>query len=129
VIANGDIGDAATACRARQMSGADGVMVGRAAQGAPWLLAQIAAALFATPTPPVPRGAARAEMVIAHYQDMLSFYGRDLGLRVARKHLGWYMDRAGSDAALRRRVLTEGDPNRVSGLLWRAIAPDARAAA
>lgn len=95
VIANGDIVDAVSAREALAASGADGVMVGRGAQGAPWRLAQIGAALFGTAAPEVPQGAALGELVIGHYEDMLAFYGIDLGLKVARKHLGWYLEEAG----------------------------------
>ena len=95
VIANGDIVDAASARAALAASGADGVMIGRGAQGAPWRLAQIGAALFGSVAPKIPQGAALGDLVIGHYEDMLVFYGVDLGLRVARKHLGWYLDEAG----------------------------------
>ena len=95
VIANGDIVDAVSARAALAASGADGVMIGRGAQGAPWRLAQIGAALFSTAVPVVPQGAALGDLVVGHYEDMLAFYGVDLGLKVARKHLGWYLDEAG----------------------------------
>ena len=95
VIANGDIVDAASARAALAASGADGVMIGRGAQGAPWRLAQIGAALFGTTAPVVPQGSALGDLVVGHYEDMLAFYGIDLGLKVARKHLGWYLDEAG----------------------------------
>ncbi|GGL80002.1 tRNA dihydrouridine synthase DusB [Wenxinia marina] len=121
VIANGDIVDAGTARAALKASGADGVMVGRGAQGAPWRLAQIAHALHGTPAPQVPRGRALADMVAGHYEAMLSFYGRDLGIRVARKHLGWYMDLAATPGALRREILTERIPAGVLGRLPLAL--------
>ena len=108
LVANGDVTDAASARAALAQSGADAVMVGRGAQGAPWRLAQIAHALWGTPAPEVPRGAALADLVAGHYQDILSFYGRDLGLRVARKHLGWYADASG--AALRDRMIRADTP-------------------
>jgi tRNA-dihydrouridine synthase B len=95
VIANGDIVDGVTAARALALSGADGVMIGRGAQGAPWRLAEISHALYGTPAPVVPKGAALADMIATHYEAMLSFYGADLGLKVARKHLGWYLEAAG----------------------------------
>ena len=110
LIANGDITDAATARAALDASGADGVMVGRGAQGAPWRLAQIAHALYGTPAPQVPQGAALADLVVGHYEDMLSFYGTELGVKVARKHLGWYLEEAGLP---RGTLLTEDDPARV----------------
>ncbi len=126
VIANGDITSTATARAALERSGADGVMVGRGAQGRPWLLAQIAAEMFGSPAPDVPRGGALAGLVAAHYEAMLGFYGRDLGLRVARKHLGWYMDTAGTGAALRRRILTARDPGEVLRALPEALADTAQ---
>ena len=95
LIANGDITDAAKARAALEASGADGVMVGRGAQGAPWRLAQIAHALYGTPAPEVPQGAARGDLVAGHYEEMLAFYGTELGVKVARKHLGWYLEEAG----------------------------------
>ncbi len=123
VVANGDIVDADTAERALELSGADGVMIGRGAQGQPWLLAQIAHALWGYPAPKIPQGRALVDMVCGHYEAMLGFYGADLGLRVARKHLGWYMDQAGTGPALRRAVLTERDPEAVQRLLADALDP------
>ncbi|MEL7099048.1 MAG: tRNA dihydrouridine synthase DusB [Pseudomonadota bacterium] len=122
VIANGDITTAATARAALKASGAAGVMVGRGAQGRPWALAQIAAALNGTRAPDVPQGAARVDLVARHHEAMLSFYGRDLGLRVARKHLGWYMDDAGTDGPLRRAVLTQTEPAAIYAALPEALA-------
>ena len=121
VIANGDIVDAASARTALTESGAAGVMVGRGAQGRPWALAEIAADLFGTPAPQVPKGAALADLVEGHYQAMLGFYGADLGLRVARKHLGWYLDEAGADPAARARILTLTDPATVIAALRPAL--------
>ena len=119
VIANGDITDSASAREAMDRSGADGVMVGRGAQGRPWALAQIAHDLFDAPPPQIPHGAALAQMIVDHYEAMLSFYGLDLGLRVARKHLGWYLE--GADPALRREVLTATDPAHVIRCVTRAL--------
>ena len=121
VIANGDITDAASARAALTQSGADGLMVGRGAQGRPWKLAELAADLWGTPRPVIPEGQAFLDMVSEHYEAMLTFYGADLGLRVARKHLGWYMDHAGTPAALRRAVLTAKSPGAVLALLPAAL--------
>ena len=88
VIANGDIVDTEAARTALDHSGADGVMVGRGAQGKPWLLAQICHEVVRHRCPCNPGGADLIDMVRSHYQAMLGFYGADLGLRVARKHLG-----------------------------------------
>ncbi len=127
VIANGDITDAGAAKAALDHSRADGVMVGRGAQGAPWRLAEISHALHGTPAPAIPQGMDLAEMIIAHYEEMLSFYGRDLGLRCARKHLGWYLDEAGLPHA-RDAILTATDPGTVIRLLREAF-EDAEVAA
>lgn len=110
VIANGDIKNAGHATEAMSLSGANGVMIGRGAQGKPWLLAQVSSELTGTPAPVIPTGPDLVSMVSDHYEDMLSFYGADLGNRTARKHLGWYMDEAGTSAELRREILTEKDP-------------------
>lgn len=117
VIANGDITDAASAEKALAASSAAGVMVGRGVRGRPWQLARIAAAIWGHSPPEVPQDADLAALVGAHYAAMLDFYGLDLGLRVARKHLGWYMDTAGTPPGLRRRVLTACEPATVLSLL------------
>ncbi len=134
VIANGDIVDLASAQEALRASGADGVMVGRGAQGAPWRLAQIAHGLHGGAAPVVPQGQALADLVAEHYTDMLGFYGHDLGLRCARKHLGWYLAAAGAGAA-RAAILTSDDPATVLRLLPEAFSipaatsdPEVRAA-
>ena len=122
VIANGDIIDAASARAALEASGADGVMIGRGARGAPWRLARIGAALAGEAIGPVPQGYEISDMVAEHYEAMLSFYGSDLGCRIARKHLGWYAEKAGVAVGLRARMMTETDPARVLGLIARAFA-------
>lgn len=121
VIANGDITSAANARTALAQSGADGVMIGRGAQGKPWLLAEVAHRLYGTPAPVVPRGAAFADMVRGHYEALIRFYGETLGARVARKHLGWYMETCGTPADLRRALLTAGTLNEARSLIQEAM--------
>jgi nifR3 family TIM-barrel protein len=121
VIANGDITSPAAAREALRLSGADGVMVGRGAQGQPWLPALIGHELFGAPAPRIPEGDSLSDMVSAHYEAILAFYGKDLGARVARKHLGWYMDRTGTAPELRQRILRSPDPAEVLSLLPRAL--------
>ncbi len=120
VIANGDIVDTASAKKALAQSGADGVMVGRGIEGAPWRLAEIAHGLGWGSAPKIPQGEDFPVMVLGHYDASLAFYGPVLGARVVRKHLGWYMDRAGTPAGLRKRVLT-GSPDEVRSLLPAAL--------
>lgn len=112
VVANGDITSTAAAKEALAASSARGVMIGRAVQGRPWLLAQIAAGLGLGAPPLVPQGAARLTLILTHYEAMLSFYGRELGGRVARKHLGWYLDALpfAVPPSLRREILTAATP-------------------
>ncbi len=128
VIANGDIVDAGTAAAALAASGANGVMIGRGAQGAPWRLAEISHELHGTPAPVVPRGAALAGLVCAHYEAMLSFYGTTLGSRCARKHLGWYLEAAGL-ADFRDQLLLNDNPRQVLHLIDRVFSQSERQAA
>lgn len=119
VIANGDIVTTEDARAALTASGADGVMIGRGIQGAPWRVAEIAAALGWGMAPSIPQGTDFLDMVRDHYDETLEFYGDFLGARVIRKHLGWYMDRCDTPGDLRRCVLT-GAPDVV-----RSVLPDA----
>ncbi|WP_223425804.1 tRNA dihydrouridine synthase DusB [Tateyamaria pelophila] len=130
VIANGDIVDAATARDALRLSGADGVMIGRGAQGRPWVLAEVAHVLYGSPAPEIPQGDAFTAMVIDHYEAMLRFYGDVFGMRVARKHLGWFMDTGKTAADVRRAVLTAKTPAATLAILPHALqATDGQAAA
>lgn len=129
VVANGDIVDFGSARTALAKSGADGVMIGRGAQGRPWVLAKVTHALGKTAGPVIPTGTDLVDLVSDHYQSMMGFYGRTLGVRVARKHLGWYMDHAGTRTDLRRMVLTEQDPESVVNLLGDALTTPAKVAA
>ena len=127
VIANGDIVTLDDARAALRQSGADGVMIGRGIQGAPWRLAEIAHGLGYGTMPRIPSGQEFVEMVRRHYESALAFYGEALGARVVRKHLGWYMDRADTPASLRKRVLT-GTPDEVRSVLPDALCGEALAA-
>jgi nifR3 family TIM-barrel protein len=117
VIVNGDITSGDAAMRALAASGADGVMVGRGAQGAPWRLADIAAGLGCGAAPAVPTGAALADLILDHHAGILGFHGVELGIRVARKHLGWYADAAGVTGAARAGLMTATTPQAVRDLV------------
>jgi nifR3 family TIM-barrel protein len=121
VIANGDIVNLETAQTALRQSHADGVMIGRGAQGKPWLLAEVAHGLGFGPKPSIPRDEAYFDMVSEHYEAMLSFYGAELGVRVARKHLGWYMDTVETPKPLRHPVLTAATPGETTRALRAAL--------
>jgi tRNA-dihydrouridine synthase B len=89
VFVNGDIDSAAKALKALEQSGADGVMIGRAAQGRPWIFREILAGLSGTGSKPPALDEVR-DIMLSHLEALYSFYGEDKGVRVARKHLGWY---------------------------------------
>lgn len=100
VIANGDITDAARARAVLAHTGADGLMIGRAAQGNPWIFATLRAGLDGVPAPVVDFAARRAVM-LEHLHALHAHYGEEQGLRIARKHIGWYFAAAGLAAAAR----------------------------
>ena len=129
VIANGDIVDAETGAQAMTLSTADGIMIGRGAQGRPWKLAQVSAELAGRSGPIAPTGSDLIDLVSKHYEAMLTFYGAELGRKVSRKHLGWYMDDAATPTGLRKAVLTEKDPTAVLRLLPDALDREGQEAA
>jgi len=104
VIANGDIIEFADVTRALEESGADGVMIGRGCYGRPWFPQQVMEYLSGDGTISTrPTLEKERDMVLEHYEDMLSLYGEVNGVRVARKHLGWYSKGLREGAAFRHR--------------------------
>ena len=114
VLVNGDIKTLADAQTALGASGATGVMIGRGAYGAPWLPGRIAGYLAGAPDPGAPSLEQQSAIATEHVDAMLSHYGRGLGLRNARKHIGWYLESSRRDAATvkawRKRLCTDDDP-------------------
>ncbi len=106
VVVNGDITSVASAQRALSESGADGVMIGRGCYGRPWLPAQVASALMHGVSIADPDLQTERAIVLRHYRAMLEHFGRQPGLRLARKHVSWYsaglVDSAGFRAAINR---------------------------
>ena len=90
VIVNGDITSPEQAHRVLSFTGADAVMIGRAAQGNPWLPGAVAAYLRSGVHTPPPELQERAEVLLGHLRALHAFYGEAVGVRVARKHLSWY---------------------------------------
>ena len=129
VVVNGDIETFEDADAALATSGADAVMVGRGAQGRPWFPGQLARYLATGRREQAPPPAEQLALVSALYGEMLGLYGIELGLRHARKHLGWALDTAAACAgapddllkAHRSRVLTATDPAQVLRLLAEAF--------
>jgi tRNA-dihydrouridine synthase B len=95
VIANGDIRDGADARRVLDHTRADAVMLGRAAQGAPWIFRAVNAFLADGKILPPLLQSVSASIILQHLESLYAFYGEYTGLRVARKHLGWYCQRLG----------------------------------
>jgi tRNA-dihydrouridine synthase B len=133
VVANGDIGSLAEARQCLRHSGAAAVMIGRAAVGRPWLPSRIGRALIGRPMPdPTPDEMQAA--VLEHYEGLLALYGRETGVRHARKHLAAYADHAAvigfcPDAQERLALVTSDDPNLVFAILGRLFSRPVRKAA
>ena len=104
VIVNGDICTIADAARALELSGADGLMIGRGAYGKPWLLGQVMHWLGGGGSLPDPSLDHQYALIVEHYRDMLAHYGEVTGVKMARKHLGWYTKGLTGSAEFRNRV-------------------------
>jgi tRNA-dihydrouridine synthase B len=131
VVVNGDIVDLASARQALKQSGAAAVMLGRGAQGQPWAVGQIGASLDGREPAMAPSGEALVALVREHYEDMLTEYGTAVGLRAARKHLGWYLDAAsiGLDKATRTALLNNESPQEIMVLIGAVFSGDWKVAA
>jgi len=119
VFVNGDIHTPDQAVEAMEQSGADGVMLGRALIGQPWLLRDVMARVDGTPLPEPLTPQVKADIALAHYNEILSFYPEGKGLRIARKHLSGYCDSAGlaQDDPRRGQICRSFDVNEVRDLL------------
>ena len=116
VIINGDVTNTASAKAALAQSGADGVMVGRGAQGRPWIARMIADGLNGA-NDQSPDTALLRDTILQHYEELLSHHGTHIGMLMGRKHIGWYLkDYAGSDE-LRGKINTSDDPTAVMALI------------
>jgi len=127
VVANGDLTELGDADEMLRLSGADAVMIGRGANGRPWFPGAVARHLDGPEAaPPPPQSCEIPDLVKRHYQAMLDHYGRELGRRCARKHLGWYVEEAlgargqSNDPLVkhwRGQLCREEEPARVVGLI------------
>jgi len=133
VVANGDLVEAKDAPAMLAVSGAAGVMIGRGAYGRPWLPGQAGAVLSGRKPIAEPSGAALGELVLEHYDMILAHYGAVPGVRIARKHLGWYLDGLEPDEVLkvaRGRLMREASPQSVRAeiaALFASASPRCRA--
>lgn len=118
VIANGDIDSPAKARHVLDYTGADAVMIGRAAQGRPWIFREIDHYLRTGETLAPPTHGEMRELLLEHLDDHYRFYGEHTGVRTARKHIGWYVDGLpGADSFCARMNLIDNTRDQ-----WRAVA-------
>lgn len=129
VIVNGDICGIDDTARALEQSGADGVMIGRGAYGRPWLLAQVMHWLKTGQRLDDPSVDEQYAVIVEHYRAMLEHYGAFTGVRMARKHLGWYTKGLPGSAEFRNKVNFVDDADAVLDMLEAFYAPIERRAA
>ncbi len=123
VIANGDITTPEKAKFVLESTGADAIMIGRAAQGRPWLFREIGHFLASGEKPPAPEVAEIHDVLLAHLDDLYAFYGEVAGMRMARKHIAWYT-RGLADSASFRHAMNQLESTRaqldaVNDFFWR----------
>ena len=104
IVANGDIVSPEQARDVLEYTGADGVMIGRAAQGRPWIFREIEHFLATGEKLPAPLVSEIHEVLMEHLQDLYEFYGRERGVKVARKHISWYTKGLAGSASFRHRM-------------------------
>ena len=126
VIVNGDIDSVEQAALAIRHSGADGIMIGRAACGRPWLPGHLASAIAAGEDISPPSIAESANLAERHYREIIQHYGKTVGIRVARKHLGWYLGTLDGGSGVMRKsnrvaMMESTDLDHVVSLLRQAM--------
>jgi tRNA-dihydrouridine synthase B len=109
IFANGDIDSPHKAKFVLEQTGADGLMIGRSAQGRPWIFREIAAYLQSGEELPSPSTEEVRDIMLAHLRDLHAFYGEEAGVRVARKHVDWYAKGRPAGHALRHAVMQAND--------------------
>ncbi len=104
VVANGDISTPEQAREVLAYTGADGLMIGRAAQGRPWIFREIEHYLATGGKLPAPLVSEIHAVLVSHLHDLYSFYGREIGVKIARKHISWYTKGLAGSASFRHRM-------------------------
>jgi len=117
VIVNGDITSFEDVDNAMQKSGADGVMIGRGSYGRPWFLGQVCEYIKSGEKIAAPSVSDQLEIVLKHYEDMLELYGVENGVRVARKHIGWYSAGMTNSSEFRFNVNKLDNPTQVKAMI------------
>jgi tRNA-dihydrouridine synthase B len=132
VLANGDVCTPQQAKHVLAITGADAVMIGRGAQGRPWIFREIAHYLATGELLPEPEPAEVAAILLGHLEHLHAFYGEPAGVRIARKHLGWYAKDRPENAAFRQvvnRAETASEQLRLTRDYFAALASGERLAA
>lgn len=122
VIVNGDIDSPEKANWVKECTGADAIMIGRAAQGSPWIFREIAHYLRTGRHLPAPSPLEIARIVRSHLIELHGFYGEVAGVRIARKHIGWYLRPLGVDETLLGQALRAGHAAQQLALIDRLLA-------
>ena len=128
VLANGDVDSPQKARRVLDATKADAVMIGRAAQGRPWIFREVAHFLATGETPAPPSSTEVRDILLGHLDDLYAFYGEPQGVRIARKHLGWYAKDRAENAAFRavaNRAESAAEQQRLTREYFDALAADA----
>lgn len=108
VIANGDITSAEKARQVLNYTGADAIMIGRAAQGRPWIFQELHAALSGQQVPPVSLSEIK-NVILQHLDNLYSFYGSFSGVRIARKHISWYFEQLGQLPGEQKTLINQAE--------------------
>lgn len=124
VIGNGDVTAVDEASELLRRSGADGVMIGRGAYGRPWFPSHVAQFLRTGERAPEPGWAERLAIVLEHFEAMLVHHGLERGVRIARKHIGWYVKGVPGAAPFREAIFRMSDPDAVRGALRALFDPE-----
>jgi tRNA-dihydrouridine synthase B len=123
VVVNGDICSIDDVATALELSGADGVMIGRGAYGRPWLLGPVMHWSRSGERLPDPSLDEQYAVITEQYEAMLQHYGLEIGVNVARKHIGWYTRGLHGSAEFRNAFNKEGDPRLAKAMLYDFYAP------
>jgi len=123
VTGNGDVNSFDDAAKMFEESGADGVMIGRGAYGRPWFPSQVAHFLQTGERLADPSLDLKLETILNHYDAMLSHYGKELGMRNMRKHIGWYSKGLPNSCEFRQMVFLCNDPDQVPDLIRAFLIP------